>query len=130
MDPKIKELLGIALWFMFVMLGFFKKLRDNQTIIYLLLFTALIAIYPLTKIIEGIPHSGNLRETDFLFLPFFYLSAYGLLRQLYKSIYNREPTYHRMSWYDPEDGRKQNWLDFFVYVGSMVISIILLILIN
>ena len=130
MDPQIKLILGITLWGVFVMLGFFKKLRDDKTIIFLSLLTAIIAIYPLTKIIEGAPYSGNFRQTDIFFLPFFYVSTYGLLRQLYKSIYKREPTYYRASWFDPEDNREQNWLDIFVYVGSMAISFLIVVLIN
>lgn len=130
MDSEIKLLFGITLWGIFVMLGFFKKLRDDNTIIFLLLLTALIAVYPLIKIIEGEQYSGNIRQTNIFFSPFFYVSTYGLLRQLYKSIYKREPTYYRASWFDPEDNRKQNWLDVFVYIGSMTISFLLVLVIN
>ena len=60
---------------------------------------------------------------DFLYVPIVYMICYNLLRLLYIKIYNREPTYNRSSWYDPEDGRRQNWLDVIVYVIPIFVSL-------
>ena len=37
-----------------------------------------------------------------------YIICYAALRHVYVRIYNIEPTYNRMSWFDPEDNRRQN----------------------
>jgi hypothetical protein len=128
MNYEIILLLSLFLFFIVGLLGIFKKLRNDKNIRILIIITVLIAIYPLKLKLENAPYFGYMRVTDCLFLPFFYVSTYGLLRLIYKRIYKREPTYYRQSWFDPEDNREQNWFDMFVYIGSMFLPIIYVVL--
>jgi hypothetical protein len=83
------------------------------------LITAIIGfIISSNKNVLRIPNSY-----DFLYVPIVYMVCYNLLRVLYIKIYNCEPTYNRSSWYDPGDGRRQNWLDVIVYVVPIFISL-------
>jgi hypothetical protein len=130
MTDSTAKTLGFILWFVVVMLGFSKKLRDNKRVIIILILTSLVSIYPIFLKIQGLPFSGHSRGSDFLFAPFIYMLTYGLLRWLYKRVYNREPTYYRAAWYDPEEHRKQNVFDVVVYVIPLLFSGISIIFLN
>lgn len=111
------------IWLVFVILGLFKKLRNNKAIIFSLFLSGLIAIVPITTILDHKSTAENLNQNNGLLLPFIYVVLYGSLRMLYKRIYHREPTYYRADWYDPEDARNQNLLDVIVYISPMILSI-------
>ncbi len=66
---------------------------------------------------------GN--AADFLFGPFIYVLSYGLLRKLYKSIYNVEPTFVWLSGYDADDLREVNFLDKVVYILPLLLGMVL-----
>lgn len=115
-------IIGLGFTTLISVMGFMKLFRSNKTIQILLVITVLIGmigIYFRTNLTE-LPH-GN--AADSLWGPFVYIALYGILRYLYIQIYKREPTYNKSSWYDPEDGRRQNWLDVAVYIIPMISSI-------
>ncbi len=113
--------IGTLIFGILVILGFAKKLRNDTTLIILLVVTGIIGgIGIWIRDPEYEIPKGN--EADFLIMPFAYVVAYKLLRKLYKSIYKVEPTYNRSSWYDYEEGRKQNWLDLLVHIAPIIIS--------
>jgi len=54
-----------------------------------------------------------------------YIICYAGLRHVYIRKYSIEPTYNRISWFDPDDGRRQNWLDVVVFVIPLLLSFII-----
>lgn len=129
MTDWVAEKIGFLIFIILPLFGLFKKLRDDKTLIVLLLVTGLITIFPIYQRILDLPYEGRLRGSDTLFLPFLYILLYGFLRMVYKKIYRREPTYYRASWYDPEDGRRQNIFDVAVFILPILLPVLLLFLI-
>jgi len=121
---------GIILWFVVMSFWSFKKLNNDDTIKISLFVTGFVATYPLILRLTHQPYTGHARMTDAMFSPFIYVVSYGLLRFLYKKIYNREPIYNRMSWYDLDSRRKQNLLDVIVAVVPIFFSALFFFLIN
>ena len=128
MDPELKIIFGFISWGILAVLGFSKKLRDDQLLGFLLLLTGLLAIYPLGKFFEDAENQRAIHENSYLLLPFTYLASYGLLRAVYKKMHGREPTYNRASRYDNEEGRYQNWMDYTVFIGPIAISMFLIMI--
>ena len=97
-----------------------KWLRNDRVLWALLLATAVLAVYGL---LERVPENTRLNTWDGLMGPFAYVASYASLRYLYKHIFHREPTYMRGSWYDWEEGRRQNWFDVAVHVLPMMVAL-------
>jgi hypothetical protein len=122
-------IIGLSLTVIIGTCGFMKLLRSNKTLFILSIITAVIGIYGI--LIRGVQTelvNGN--GADFLIAPFTYITTYAFLRMLYKKIYKVEPTYARYSWYDAEEGRKQNWFDVSVYILPMMLSFVVPIIIG
>jgi hypothetical protein len=130
MTDDTAKIFAFILWFVIVILGFYKKLRDNKTLLILHFITFVVAIYAIVLKTEGQPFTGRFRNSDFLFAPFIYVFIYGLLRMLYKDMYQREPTYNRSSWYDEEEGRNQNIFDVIVFIFPLLFSLLSPVLLN
>ncbi|WP_224490964.1 hypothetical protein [Robertkochia flava] len=127
-------ILSLVLTGILVVLGFMKLLRSNRILLILTPISLVVGLWGM--LISGVKtETINGNGAEFLIAPFVYLSSYSLLRMLYKKLYKVEPTYNRFSWYDKEEGRKQNWLDVTVHILPMVLGffvapIILAILFN
>ncbi len=115
-------ILNTVLWAILSFMGMFKHLRNNQTILTLLVISALYGCVSVFVHIF-ISRMDDLSSYSF-WSPFVYLVLYGFLRYLYLKIYHREPTYNKASWYDPEEGRNQNTLDLLAHLLPMGVSLI------
>ena len=105
----------VPMLIVFILISY-KKLRDNKSLKIAASITFPIAVLGLLlKTPEAAMFSGA----------FVQIISYAGLRFLFKRKYNFEPTYNRMSWYDDEDGRRQNWLDVIVFVIPLISSFIL-----
>lgn len=119
---KLAMIATAILW----MFGLLKKLRNDKTLLLLALLTLVFGLSSLW--IDSYLFSGTSKPFALL-SPFLYIILYALLRKLYKKLYEVEPTYYRASWYDPEERRRQNWLDVIVAIMPGFISITFPILI-
>lgn len=116
MDRMTYFYIGIVPMFIVFMLISYKRLRNDRLLKIASIITFLIAI---PGFLLRVPESAMLIGA------FVYIITYSGLRYLFKKKYDFEPTYNRMSWYDSEDGRKQNWFDVIVFVIPIMISFIL-----
>ncbi len=113
---------GLLLTGILAIAGFLKKLRSDRTLFVLLLISIPIAVCGLLLRSPEYQMKGA-NAADMLLGPFFYIVMYGSLRHLYKKKYKREPTYHRASWYDPDEKRKQNALDVIVHIFPVISAV-------
>src|SRR5690242_2758192 len=96
-------IIGLMITGVLFVLGISKKLRSTRTLITLLIFTGIIGGIGIW--IRGQRYEmANGNAADDLLMPFAYMVTYGLLRKLYKRIYQVEPTYNSSSWYDEKEG--------------------------
>ena len=108
--------IGFVPMFIVYMLIIYKKLRNSTSINFVVFITLLISIPGfLIKAPEAGMLTGGLA----------YIICYAALRHVYVRIYNIEPTYNRMSWFDPEDSRRQNWLDVVVFAIPLLLSFVI-----
>ena len=114
---------GLILTCIVAYLGFDKKLRSSRTLTHLLIPAFIIALIGLWIRSSDTEQKGA-NAADALLSPLVYILCYAGLRALYKYIYNMEPTCDRYSWYDSEEGRKQNWLDVVVHIVPMLIAFV------
>ena len=122
-------IIGLCITGILAVCGFMKLLRSDRTLIILTVLTIPIGVFGLCLIGDNTEMvNGNGATT--LVSPFIYITSYALLRMLYKRIYKMEPTYERFSWYDAEEGRKQNWLDVTVHILPMLLGFIVPIIIE
>lgn len=123
-SPAIIANAGLALTIITALAGVDKRLRSDKTLLIVSIVALTIALFGFLIRSESTEMArGN--AADFLFGPFIYVLSYGLLRRLYKSIYNIEPTYVWLSGYDAEDLRKVNFLDKVVYVLPLLLGMVL-----
>lgn len=102
------------MFIIFILISY-KKLRNNHALKVATLITFPFAVLGvLLKTSESAMFSGA----------FVYIITYSALRYLFKKKYEFEPTYNQMSWYNSEDGRKQNWFDVIVFVIPIMTSFI------
>ena len=123
------HLIGLGLLGAVAIAGFYKKLRDNKVILMLLFPALLLAAFGLLIRSPELQQKGA-NSADFFISPLIYLLSYGTLRHIYKKQYGVEPTYNRSSWYDPEEGRKQNGFDVLVFILPVFIAAIFPVLIT
>ncbi|MEZ4738491.1 MAG: hypothetical protein R2818_03830 [Flavobacteriales bacterium] len=97
-----------------------KWLRNDRVILVLLLMSSALAIF---GIVRRVPENPRLNTWDGLLGPFAYVASYTLFRYLYERVFRREPTYDRGSWYDREEGRRQDLYDVGVHVLPMLIGL-------
>jgi hypothetical protein len=122
-------IIGLCITGILVVCGFMKLLRSDRTLIVLTILTIPIGVFGLylrgdnTEMVNG-------NGSTYMISPFVYVTSFALLRMLFKSIYKMEPTYERFSWFDAEEGRKQNWLDVTVHIVPMLLSFVVPILID
>ena len=122
--PSIIANVGLALTIIIALAGIDKRLRSDRTLLFVGVIALTIGIVGFLIRSESTGMArGN--AADFLFGPFIYVLSYGLLRKLYKSIYNVEPTYVWLSGYDAEDKRDVNFLDKVVYVLPLLLGMVL-----
>ena len=122
-------IVGLILTGVLVTCGFMKLLRSNRVLFILTPIAFIIGLYGV--LIRGAQtEMVNGNGSDFLLAPFVYISSYALLRMLYRKVYKVEPTYERYSWYDAEEGRKQNWLDVTVHILPMMLSFVVPIIVG
>lgn len=113
--------MGLAM--ILAMFGMAKRLRDNQTLKTLLWITTLVGVTGSS--LRFFPNMDiSLLTTWSFWNPFVYITLYAGLRHAYRLCYQREPTYHKASWFDPEEGRKQNTFDVFVHLFPMLMALI------
>lgn len=128
-DPIIVFLIGIIPILIF--LGFVgaKKIRQKS---YCTVFLIFAAIYCLIGVFlrSDSYQLPNINGADSFFSPLAYLLSYLLLRKVYLRVYKIEPTYYRTSWYDPNEGREQNWFDLLVYVTPIFIALLVPLIIG
>jgi hypothetical protein len=113
-------MVGVAITCCLIFCGFMKWLRNDRLLLVLLLATAAMAV---VGVLERVPENPRLNTWDGLLGPFAYVASYASFRYLYKRIFRREPTYIRGSWYDQEEGRRQDWYDVAVHVLPMMIAL-------
>jgi hypothetical protein len=90
--PTVIANFGLALPIIIALAGVDKRLRSDRTLLVVGVVALTIGIVGFLIRSESTGMArGN--AADFLFGPFIYVLSYGLLRKLYKSIYNVEPTY-------------------------------------
>ena len=122
--PYDIEIAGLMVLSMLVILGLLKYLRNDYRLSVLLIITGVISLIgffirsPELKMANG-------NAADSLHGPFIYILSYFTLRKIYIRKYNCEPTYYKGSWYDPDEGRNQNWLDIATYLFPLLVSFIL-----
>jgi hypothetical protein len=116
MDRMAFVYIGFVPMFIVYMLIIYKKLRNYKSISFVACITFLIAI---PGLFITVPEAGVLTGG------LIYIICYAALRHVYVKIYNIEPTYNRMSWFDNEDNRRQNWLDVVVFIMPLVLSFII-----
>jgi hypothetical protein len=104
------------------LLGFGKKLRSDKRLAILFLTTCIVATIGLILRDEVVEH-GTGNPAYSLISPLAYVLCYAGLRQIFKAVYKMEPTYQRYSWYDQEEGRKQNVLDVIVHILPLMVAI-------
>ncbi len=97
-----------------------KWLRNDTLLCWLFGGSIILAI---VGIVNRVPENPRLNSWDGLVGPLVYVSAYALLRWIYKQIYRREPTYIYVSRYDWEDRRKLDTLDYVVHVVPMLLAL-------
>jgi hypothetical protein len=115
--------IGYILTGLLAVLGFMKVLRNDKLIKRIIFIALVFATFGF--FIRSKENDIGIGFAPAVFAsPLVYILSYALLRYLYKSFYRVEPTYNRSSWYDDEDGRRQNWLDVLVHVLPMFIAII------
>ena len=115
---------GLALTIIVAMAGVDKRLRSDRTLLIVGIVALIIGVVGFLIRSESTDMArGN--AADFLFGPFIYVLSYGLLRKLYKGIYNVEPTFVWISGYDAEDLREVNFLDKVVYVLPLLLGMVL-----
>jgi hypothetical protein len=113
-------MVGIAMTCCLAFCGFMKWLRNDRVLLFLLLLSGVLAIIGVSG---RMPENPRLNSWDGILGPFAYVASYASLRYLYKRIFRREPTYIRGSWYDWEEGRRQDWFDVAVHVLPMMIGL-------
>lgn len=113
-------MIGVAITCCLAFCGFMKWLRNDRVLLILLLGTAFLAAF---GFVGRVPENPRLNTWDGLLGPFAYVASYTSLRYLYKRIFRREPTYMRGSWYDWEEGRRQDWYDVSVHLLPMIIGL-------
>jgi hypothetical protein len=113
MDRMTYFYIGLVPMFVVFMLISYKKLRNDRLLKVSSIITLLFAI---PGVLIRTPEAAMLMGA------FVQVVSYAFLRYLFKRKYNFEPTYNRMSWYDHEEGRKQNWLDVIVFVVPTMLS--------
>jgi hypothetical protein len=120
-SPLTAANIGLALIIIIALAGVDKRLRSDKSILIVGIVTLAIGLVGLLIRSDAtdMPR-GN--AADFLFGPFVYVLSYSLLRKLYKSIYNVEPTYVWLNTYDLEDMRKVNLLDKVVHVLPLLLG--------
>ena len=115
MDRMTFVYIGFIPMFILYMFASYKKLRNNRALIILSITSFLLAI---PGVLIKVPEAAMLTGA------FIYLISYSLLRYIYIKKYSFEPTYNKSSWYDANEGRRQNWLDVIVYVMPILLSMI------
>jgi hypothetical protein len=113
---------GLIITGVIAVLGFGKKLRSDKRLAILFVITCMVAIIGLILRNEVVEHKIS-NPADSLICPLAYVLCYAGLRQIFKAVYKMEPTYQRYSWYDQEEGRKQNVLDVVVHVFPLMVAI-------
>jgi uncharacterized membrane protein YfcA len=115
MDRMTYFYIGCVPIFIIHILIFCKKLRNNKALKIAASVTFPFAVLGvLLKTPEAAMFSGAFAQ----------IISYAGLRFLFKRKYNFEPTYNRMSWYDNEEGRRQNWFDVIVFVIPLILCFI------
>jgi hypothetical protein len=123
-SPAIIANFGLVLTIILALAGVDKRLRSDKTLLAVGIAALTIGLIGILIRSESTGMArGN--AADFLFGPFLYVLSYGLLRKLYKSIYNVEPTFVWLSGYDAEDLRKVNFLDKVVYILPLLLGMVL-----
>jgi hypothetical protein len=112
---------GAGAWGVSILLTSIKLMRNKKVRIS---FMGLGLMMSVSQIILAIHEHTFTRVTnsDTLHLPLFYLTVYNCLRYVYVKVYGVEPTYNKASWYDHDDGRKQNWFDVVVFFVPLLLS--------
>jgi hypothetical protein len=111
---------GLVITGLLAVAGFLKKLRNDRHIGLLLAAAFLLAISGFF-----IPGPGfSAVDRYHLVSPFVYMALYGFFRWIYKLFFGVEPTYNRSGWYDPEEGRKQNFFDVLVFVLPLLLAVL------
>jgi hypothetical protein len=114
--------IGAGAWGVSILLTDLKLMRNNKVRMSCM---GLGLMMSGTQIILAIHEHTFTRVTnsDALHMPLFYLTVYNCLRYAYIKVYGVEPTYNKASWYDPKDGRKQNWFDVVVFFIPLLLSL-------
>ncbi|MCC7502915.1 MAG: hypothetical protein IT229_10325 [Flavobacteriales bacterium] len=112
-------MVGIAITCCLAVGGFMKWLRNDRMIAVLLILTGMLAVI---GVVYRVPENPRLNTWDGLLGPLAYVASYALLRQAYRSIFQREPTYAYLTWYDWEERRRMNWFDLGVHILPMLIG--------
>jgi hypothetical protein len=122
-------IIGYSLTGIVFLMGVYKKLRNIFIIMVSLVACIIIAIIGFLIRSERTDMvAGN--AADSFFGPLIYIITFAFLRFIYKKKYSVEPTYNRSSWYDYEEGRRQNWLDVVVHILPLLLAIVLPLLIK
>ncbi|MFC5271141.1 hypothetical protein [Adhaeribacter terreus] len=100
--------------------GIDKKIRDNKILLKLSLVTFLFGSMSFL-----IKNEETADVISFMFGPFIYIISYSLFRQLYKGIYDVEPTYTWLTAYDWEELRQVNVFDKLVHVLPLLLGFFL-----
>lgn len=122
LNKEYLSLIGIFSTCLIACLCTIKKLRSDKRISILVILTFPLAIFGLIIRSPEYQMKGA-NAADCLWSPFLCIALYGLFRYLYKKKYYCEPTYNRLSWYDPDEKRMQNWFDVIVHVVPFIFAV-------
>jgi len=128
-NPFVILLTGLIPMIVFLAFIGIRKIRNTRVCI-ILLFIA-ICYTVLGVVIRNEAYQlPNINAADFFYAPLAHLISYLLLRRIYLKVYHFEPTYYRTAWYDPHEGREQNWFDIFVYIIPIYIALLIPLFLN
>ncbi|MBS7566278.1 hypothetical protein KHS38_17860 [Mucilaginibacter sp. Bleaf8] len=120
-DKPFMLFLGCGVTCVAILMASNKVMRNNKALLGLLIVSLCMAIFQVLLSL----HENTFKKptlSDSFYSPLIYVVSYNSLRYAYVQAYGVEPTYNRSSWYDPEDGRSQNWLDVVVYAFPIFFS--------
>ncbi|GAB3235634.1 hypothetical protein GCM10027346_25530 [Hymenobacter seoulensis] len=124
MNSHVPFYIGTGLTLALLLLGLEKQLRNNsllKIILSVTLFIGCLGFYIRSPAYQSV----GANAADSLWSPFFFILSYVALSWVYIRIYQQNPTYYRNSWYDPNEGRNQNWLDVVVHLVPLPIGLLL-----
>lgn len=124
-NPEFVYITGYVFIGIFWMLGLLKRLQNDKIIKHLKVVAIGILLLGLFFKNKNIVIESGGYASIFYIGPIIYILVYSYLRKRFIQNFNMEPTYYWISWYDPEEGRKQTWNDVIVFILPIILSTVI-----